>query len=332
MGEGIKNPANVGPIEDILDWMLLFTGLIYDEVDGLDGDAMRGTDNAALASVWTAALATALANYTAARAAYLDELDFDLQAALVTIAGYVDDLETRLTALRAGYLDELDFDLAAAIAAIPTTAERGTDNATLQATWTDAMAVALANYTAVRAGYLDQLDFALQEAIAAIPTTAMRGTDNAATEAKQDIIDTNVDQIEALVATTVAGKPQIVVDSTDWNSLSVGTYALVTAVGQDVIIESVTLYTTRDLSGDAGFTGVSFQTDATTPVVLISQAEGVKANLTAEGQVYKGGLAVLLKPGTYIEFTVYGGAIAGVQSLVDMVVTYKAVVSGGYIA
>jgi len=36
-----------------------------------------------------------------------------------------------------------------------------------------------------------------------------------ATEAKQDIIDTNVDQIEALVATTVAGKPQIVVDSTD---------------------------------------------------------------------------------------------------------------------
>ena len=34
----------------------------------------RGTDGAALASSWTAALATALANYTAARAGYLDEL------------------------------------------------------------------------------------------------------------------------------------------------------------------------------------------------------------------------------------------------------------------
>ena len=74
------------------------------EVDNLDGDAMRGTDSAllasnyatergtdlallaanyatergtddaALASSWTAALATVLANYTEARAGYVDEL------------------------------------------------------------------------------------------------------------------------------------------------------------------------------------------------------------------------------------------------------------------
>lgn len=36
--------------------------------------AMRGTDSAALASSWTAALATALGSYTAARAGYLDNL------------------------------------------------------------------------------------------------------------------------------------------------------------------------------------------------------------------------------------------------------------------
>ena len=36
---------------------------------------MVGTDGAALASSWTAALATALANYTAARAGYLDNID-----------------------------------------------------------------------------------------------------------------------------------------------------------------------------------------------------------------------------------------------------------------
>ena len=124
------------------------------EVDNLDGAAMRGTelallasnyatekgtDNASLASVWTSALASALANYTA---------------------------------IRAGYLDELDFDLAAAIAAIPTTTmrgtdlallatnyvtERGTDSAALASAWTAALATALGNYTAVRAGYIDEL-------------------------------------------------------------------------------------------------------------------------------------------------------------------------------
>ncbi len=108
------------------------------EVDNLDGAAMRGTelallasnyatekgtDNASLASVWTSALASALANYTA---------------------------------IRAGYLDQLDFDLATAIAAIPTTM-RGTDSAALASAWTAALATALANYTAVRAGYIDEL-------------------------------------------------------------------------------------------------------------------------------------------------------------------------------
>lgn len=74
---------------------------ILAEVAGLDGDAMRGTDNAALAASWTAALATALANYTAARAAYLDEL------AAANIPADVDTLLARLTAVRAGYIDEL---------------------------------------------------------------------------------------------------------------------------------------------------------------------------------------------------------------------------------
>ena len=50
----------------------------------------KGTNDAALASAWTAALATALGNYTAARAAFLDELDFDLQGTLSTIAAYID--------------------------------------------------------------------------------------------------------------------------------------------------------------------------------------------------------------------------------------------------
>ena len=58
---------------------------------------MRGTDSAALASSWTAALATILANFSATRIGYIDEL-----AAA---------------------------NLPTDIAAIPTTAMRGTDNA-----------------------------------------------------------------------------------------------------------------------------------------------------------------------------------------------------------
>jgi len=53
---------------------------IYDLIALIPTTAMRGTDNAALAATalsttqWTNALATALGNYTAARAGYLDEL------------------------------------------------------------------------------------------------------------------------------------------------------------------------------------------------------------------------------------------------------------------
>jgi len=75
------------------------------DVANIDGDAMRGTDNAllaasytaergtdnaALAVNWTAALATALTNYTAARAAYLDEL------AAANLPSDIDDLLSNL--------------------------------------------------------------------------------------------------------------------------------------------------------------------------------------------------------------------------------------------
>lgn len=53
-------------------------------IDALPGGPERGTDNAALAASWTAALATILDNFSAARIGNLDELDFDLQARLIT--------------------------------------------------------------------------------------------------------------------------------------------------------------------------------------------------------------------------------------------------------
>jgi len=89
---------------------------------------MRGTDNAALASVCTEArlaelaaanipadIDTLLARLTAARAGYLDEL------AAANIPADIDTLITRLTALRAGYLDNLSAG-AAALASVCTEA------------------------------------------------------------------------------------------------------------------------------------------------------------------------------------------------------------------
>jgi len=81
------------------------TTTIAADVAGLDGDAMRGTNNALLAASYavergtddatlratrTDALATALANYTAARAGYLDEL------AAANLPSDIDDLLSNL--------------------------------------------------------------------------------------------------------------------------------------------------------------------------------------------------------------------------------------------
>lgn len=51
----------------------------------------------------------------------------------------------------------------------------------------------------------DGVDTATMRGTDGVDTATMRGTDNAATEAKQDIIDTNVDQIETAVITNAAG-------------------------------------------------------------------------------------------------------------------------------
>jgi len=77
---------------------------------------MKGTNNAALASSWSAALATALGNYSAARAGYLDNIN---NANLATIV----DIST-LTATVIGYISELAAaNLPTDIAALPTLAE-----------------------------------------------------------------------------------------------------------------------------------------------------------------------------------------------------------------
>ena len=82
-GEGIHNPADLGPIETDLDNLALGQFLIFAEVSGLDGDAMRGTDDAALAAVCTEAR---LAELDAANIpADIDQLIVDLATAQTDI-------------------------------------------------------------------------------------------------------------------------------------------------------------------------------------------------------------------------------------------------------
>jgi len=141
----------------------------------------------------------------------------------------------------------------------------------------------------------------------------------------------DVSTLETDTNPKVMGRTQIVVEAIDLDNTAIGTYHTLIGTTQNVIIESLIFRCTRDLSGDAGFTGISLQTDDTTNQVFVSQADGVKANLTADSQLAWTG-AILLKVGQYIDFSVYGGAVANLESLCDIVVTYRAVVSGGYLA
>lgn len=111
--QALADWINGGRLDLILD-------AIAGDVVNLDGATMRGTDNAALA-----ATALSTADWTAARAGYLDELE------AANIPADIDTLLTRVTAAVAlasvcteGRLAELDAgNLPADIAAIPTSGE-----------------------------------------------------------------------------------------------------------------------------------------------------------------------------------------------------------------
>jgi hypothetical protein len=180
---------------------------------------------------------------------------------------------------------------------------------------------------------LDTLDGLVDAITPAGPTKDEMDTAHAllATEAKQDIIDTNVDQIEVLVDSKVAGRLQMHIYQTDLDSCTVNTYATETAVTEDVIIEGLVAYCHSDMTAEASFTGFSIQTDADTPFEFISQADGAVANMGAESQITWTG-HMLLKQGTYLTFTTYGGTVSSSTWPWDWHITFRAVADGGYIA
>ncbi len=246
---------------------------------------------------------------------------------ITTLSLLVDDLEGRLTAVRAGYLDQLDFALQEAIAALQT----DLDN---PAQFMANLTTLETRLSAVRAGYLDELDFALQEAIAALtaagPTKVEMDTGHGllATEAKQDVIDTNIDQIEVLVAEKVMGRAQLAATTIDLNQAA-ASYDLFTGTDQVVILESLNIKMPTGAAGGA-LTSISIQTDDATPGVIISAVDGVVANLTSEADLgWTGTLYITV--GTKIRLTIGGGAEGGAY-VCNVTAKYRAVVDGGNLA
>lgn len=85
----------------------------------------------------------------------------------------------------------------------------------------------------------------------------------------------------------------------------------------DTFIRGLTISVPRDCSADAGFTGISIQTNATTAQTFISQANGVKANLTESAQLAWGcgSGAIFIPTGGKIQLTIYGAATGTATAL-----------------
>jgi hypothetical protein len=109
-------------------------------------------------------------------------------------------------------------------------------------------------------------------------------------------------------------------------------YPLYTATGGSVMVESFTLTNTINHSADAGtFTGISVETDSTTVVVLVAQAAGVKAGLTA-GKVFTYSVPFALLVGKKITYTIYGGQTAANPAGFTVTCRYQPINPAGYMA
>ncbi len=152
--------------------------------------------------------------------------------------------------------------------------------------------------------------------------------------------DGNVfERLEAIkddLLTTNAGVLQIKATTIDLHQAA-DTYTLLTGTTQDVLVESLTFRTPVNISDDVGgITGISIQTDDTTPQVFIASAVGVIANLKAGAQITwpmsSGDGAILVKVGKKIQLTLIGGTADADPTTCDVVARYRAVVSGGTLA
>ncbi len=106
------------------------------------------------------------------------------------------------------------------------------------------------------------------------------------------------------------------------------TYDVMTATAQVLFIDAVVVHVPDNLSAVATFTGISVQTDDTTPIVLASSTACAKANLTGNFfSVYRGpSVTAATKK---IQLTI-AGATAGAGKIANITVLWRPAVAGGY--
>jgi hypothetical protein len=124
------------------------------------------------------------------------------------------------------------------------------------------------------------------------------------------------------------GNKQIKDTTIDLNQAA-ATYNIFTGSAQNVLVESLVIKMPDIIAGGA-LTSISIQTDDSTPQVFISSALGAVANLTAEAQLSSTAPIVII-PGQKIQLTIAGGA-HGVAYVCDVIVNYRAISDGGYLA
>ena len=182
---------------------------------------------------------------------------------------------------------------------------------------------------------------AISEAVAAIPTV-MVGTDGAATAVDLATMQGNVTDILADTGTAgvvlgskvasyklLAGEIQLAETTEDLNQIA-ASYDLFTGTAQAVWLTGFSVKMPDDLCSAATLTSISVQTDDSTPVVLVSAANGAVANLTAEYELTWEGKC-RINVGTKIQLTIAGGA-EGAEYITTATVEYRAIVDGGSLA
>ena len=105
-------------------------------------------------------------------------------------------------------------------------------------------------------------------------------------------------------------------------------YDVMTATTQALFIDAVIVHVPDNLSAVETFTGISVQTNDTTPIVLLSSTAGAKAKLTGNFfHVYRG--PVVSASTKKIQLTI-GGATAGAGKVANITVLWRPLVAGGY--
>lgn len=101
-----------------------------------------------------------------------------------------------------------------------------------------------------------------------------------------------------------------------------------TATTQNLFIDAVIVHVPDDLSEVETFTGISVQTNDTSPIELLSSTAGAKANLT--GSFYHVYTGPIVSASTKKVQLSIGGGSAGTGKIANISVLWRPVVAGGY--